>query len=71
MADDDYETGFGKPPKKTRFRKGQSGNPKGRPKGARNFKSDVLDALSQPISVTENGKRKAITSQKALILRLR
>ncbi len=29
---DDYEIGYGKPPKHTRFRKGQSGNPQGRPK---------------------------------------
>ncbi len=30
---DDYEIGYGKPPKQTQFRKGQSGNPRGRPKG--------------------------------------
>jgi hypothetical protein len=29
----DYEVGYGKPPKHTRFRKGQSGNPGGRPRG--------------------------------------
>ena len=32
----DYEVGYGKPPEHGRFRKGQSGNPRGRPKGARN-----------------------------------
>ena len=30
-----YDVGYGKPPKKHRFRKGQSGNARGRPKGAR------------------------------------
>lgn len=32
----DYEVGYGKPPAETRFKKGQSGNPNGRPKGSRN-----------------------------------
>ena len=39
-----YEVGYGKPPKETRFRKGQSGNPKGRPKGAKN-KAPALNGL--------------------------
>ncbi len=31
----DYEVGYGKPPSRTRFRSGQSGNPRGRPKGTK------------------------------------
>lgn len=31
-----YEVGYAKPPKSTRFQKGQSGNPKGRPRGSKN-----------------------------------
>ena len=37
MPDDDYAVGYKKPPLHTRFKKGQSGNPRGRPKGSKNF----------------------------------
>ena len=37
----DYEVGYGKPPKEKRFAPGQSGNPRGRPKGAKNKKLDI------------------------------
>ena len=32
-----FEVGFGRPPRSTRFKPGQSGNPNGRPRGAKNF----------------------------------
>lgn len=42
------EIGYKKPPRHTRFRKGQSGNPKGRPKGTQNLKTDLAEELSEP-----------------------
>lgn len=64
---DGYDVGFGKPPKHTQFKKGQSGNPKGKSKGHKNFKTDLMDELSEQISIQENGKQRKITKQRALI----
>src|SRR5205807_1912426 len=36
LKDVEYDVGFGKPPKASRFRAGQSGNPLGRPKRSEN-----------------------------------
>ena len=68
---DDYEVGYGRPPKHTRFKKGQSGNPKGRPKGSRNFSTDVRETLKEPVSVTKGGKRQTVSTQQAALSRLR
>lgn len=67
----DYEVGYGKPPKETRFKKGQSGNPKGRPRGSRNFKTDLLDTLKAPVQLKEKGRPKTVSTQQAALLRLR
>ena len=70
MRDDD-EVGYGKTPKATRFKKGQSGNPKGRPKGSRNFKTDVIATLEAPVQLKEKGRTKTVATQQAALLRLR
>lgn len=68
--DDDDAVGYGKPPKKHRFRKGQSGNPKGRPKGSQNFTKLLEKTLSRKMAIIENGSRKTITTQEAALRKL-
>ena len=67
----DHDAGYGKPPRHSRFKKGQSGNPKGRPKGGRNFSTDVKATLEEPIRVTHRGKAQTVSTQRAALLRLR
>lgn len=63
----DYKVGYGRPPRHTRFRKGRSGNPKGRPKHTRNLKSDLVDELRESILVREGNRERHISKQRAML----
>ena len=66
---DGYEVGYGKPPLHSRFKPGQSGNPKGRPKDARGLRTIVRDALDEKILIRTNGKDRRVTRLEALVLK--
>jgi hypothetical protein len=68
--DSDYQVGYGKPPQHTRFKKGESGNPAGRPKGTKNLTTLFEKELKQRVVVTENGRRRSITKQEAMVKHL-
>ena len=71
MANDDYEIGYKRPPKATQFKKGQSGNPRGRLAGTRNFETDLREELSEMVRIREPGKRPyKVTKQRAMLKRL-
>jgi hypothetical protein len=66
----DYEVGYGKPPRHTRFEPGRSGNPRGRPPGAKNMKTLLSKALNELVVVTEPGGRRKVTKREAIVTQL-
>jgi Family of unknown function (DUF5681) len=68
---DGYETGYGKPPLSTRFKKGVSGNPKGRPKSdQQKLGSVIIDVLNREIEFMEGGKLKRASIMEVIITQL-
>ena len=66
----DYEIGYGRPPKSTRFKPSQSGNPKGRKKGSMNLETILTKALDAKITVETPVGTKRITKREAIAMRL-
>jgi hypothetical protein len=64
------KVGYGKPPRHTRFKPGQSGNPKGRPKGSKNFATILQQQLTKKITITVDGKPRRMTVQEVIARRL-
>ena len=68
--DRDYEVGYGKPPRHTRFGPGRSGNPRGRPPGAKNMNTLLSKALNELVIVTEDGGRRKVSKREAIVTQL-
>jgi hypothetical protein len=62
--------GYGKPPKRTRFKKGRSGNPRGRPKREESFDELIRQELNKRIRIQENGRVIRITKREAWLRRI-
>lgn len=69
-ATPEKEVGYGKPPRAHQFKAGQSGNPKGRPKGAKNEATILDELLNRKIAVRVGGRVRHITVKEAIYHRV-
>jgi hypothetical protein len=69
-APDDNDVGYGKPPCAHQFKPGQSGNPKGRPEGAKSETTILHELLQQKISLNERGRTRRITVLEGIMRRI-
>ena len=70
MSEQNYVVGFKKPPHHTRFKKGQSGNPRGKVKGRKNYRAELLEELNEKVIVSENGRPRKLSKQTLVIKRM-
>jgi hypothetical protein len=61
--------GYGQPPLASRFKPGTSGNTKGRPKGSKNLKTLIREAMTASISIQEGEKTRRVTKLEGVVLR--
>ena len=64
------KVGYCTPPENTRFKKGKSGNPRGRPKTNKEDAINVVDILNEPITAIKNGKATKIPPFEAAMIAL-
>ncbi len=67
-SEEPYAVGYGRPPKDFQFKKGQSGNDKGRPKGSRNLMSELRKIYTEPVVISVGGKQQHVPAIVAIAL---
>ena len=68
-ANSNYQVGYGRPPAGSRFKKGTSGNPRGRPKHSKNMKTIIREALTSPVTVREGERTRRVPKIEGIVLR--
>jgi hypothetical protein len=68
---EDDVVSYGNPPMKRRFKSGESGNPKGRPRGSKNRKTIIRKIANEMHTVTENDRRRRLPTLELMVLALR
>ena len=68
MRNGTYEIGYGRPPRQTRFKPGQSGNPRGRPRGRGNMKTVVKRVMSEKVAVRQGEATRSVPMGQAILL---
>ena len=66
-GDHNSPVGYGRPPVNRQFKPGQSGNPKGRPKGRKNLTTNIVDALSKTITVRDKNGLRTLSKLDAIV----
>jgi hypothetical protein len=66
---DDYKVGYGKPPRHTQFKKGQSGHPSGRPKGSKIRLADIYEKYGRKkVKMTIDGRAERVSMLEAIVV---
>ena len=67
-TDDEPKVGYGRPPVNRQFKKGQSGNPRGRPKKTKSPGIDILEILDRPVDARIDGDQRKVEPYEAQLL---
>src|ERR1700720_4557828 len=63
------ETDHKRPPRATKFKPGCSGNPKGRPKGARSLKAELKGLMEKRVRIRADGEQRHVSRQELMLLK--
>ncbi|MFA7264251.1 MAG: DUF5681 domain-containing protein, partial [Caulobacter sp.] len=66
----EYSKGFAKPPREHQFSPGESGNPSGRPRGARSMRTLLDEMLENPVTISVKGVQRQVSAKEAVLNRL-